>query len=202
MNSYYGVIRVNDSDSLQHYGIKGMRWGVRKAVASGDSRALRKQYEKASKKLKKLNEKADPKLQSMLAKDRKDKVKLAALDTTIGAGIGGLGALSAMTGGPGVVSAALGAGAVAAGLGRFGYNAVRGIKNKRNASYNASIKNAAKRDQWKKEMSAAFKGTKYAKGVKKPSNKPKIINPPNTSGVSKKQQAQVNQAMKKLGRCV
>lgn len=43
---------------LAHYGIKGMRWGVRKALASGNDRALARQYRKASRKLAKLQKRA------------------------------------------------------------------------------------------------------------------------------------------------
>lgn len=52
MNSYYGVQR--STDHLAHYGVKGMRWGVRKALATGNERALAKHYRKAAKKLAKL----------------------------------------------------------------------------------------------------------------------------------------------------
>ena len=52
MNSYYAVERA--SDHLEHYGVKGMRWGVRKAITSGNDKALYKHYRKAAKKLAKL----------------------------------------------------------------------------------------------------------------------------------------------------
>lgn len=41
---------LNNEEYLQHYGVLGMRWGIRKGNASGA-------YEKASKKLQKLNNK-------------------------------------------------------------------------------------------------------------------------------------------------
>ena len=53
MSEYYGTIAAS-SDFLAHYGVKGMRWGVRKAVASGNTKALDRQYHKANKKLQKL----------------------------------------------------------------------------------------------------------------------------------------------------
>lgn len=43
---------------LAHYGIRGMKWGVRKAIKSGNSARLSKQYAKASKKLAKLEKRA------------------------------------------------------------------------------------------------------------------------------------------------
>ena len=50
---------IDRSDEyLEHYGIKGMRWGVRKALESGNSRALARQYRKASRKLARLEKRA------------------------------------------------------------------------------------------------------------------------------------------------
>lgn len=53
-NEYYGAASTPTSDFLAHYGVKGMKWGVRKAVASGNARKLSKAYNKAAKKLQKL----------------------------------------------------------------------------------------------------------------------------------------------------
>lgn len=50
--NYYGVIR--STDHLAHYGVKGMRWGVRRALATGNQALLDKHYRKAAKKLAKL----------------------------------------------------------------------------------------------------------------------------------------------------
>lgn len=56
-NDYmYAVER--DSNSLAHYGVLGMRWGVRKAIASGNDRRLSKHFAKAQKKLAKLEKQA------------------------------------------------------------------------------------------------------------------------------------------------
>lgn len=52
MSSYYGVQR--SSEYLAHYGVKGMKWGVRKAIQTGDSNRLGKNYYKAAQKLQKL----------------------------------------------------------------------------------------------------------------------------------------------------
>ena len=38
MAEYYAVER--SPEYLAHYGIRGMKWGVRKAIASGNSRRL------------------------------------------------------------------------------------------------------------------------------------------------------------------
>lgn len=52
--NYYGVTR--STDHLAHYGVKGMRWGVRRAIATGNARALNRHYRKAAKKLAKLQD--------------------------------------------------------------------------------------------------------------------------------------------------
>ncbi len=52
MSEYYAVQRSDNY--LMHYGIKGMRWGVRRALESGSDRALRRVYKKATRKMKKL----------------------------------------------------------------------------------------------------------------------------------------------------
>lgn len=52
MSEYYAVQRSDDF--LAHYGVKGMKWGVKKAIQKGSDRALRRQYKKAAKKLAKL----------------------------------------------------------------------------------------------------------------------------------------------------
>lgn len=50
--NYYAVER--STDHLAHYGVKGMRWGVRRALATGNQAMLDKHYRKAAKKLAKL----------------------------------------------------------------------------------------------------------------------------------------------------
>lgn len=55
MPKYYGIQRTNEY--LAHYGVKGMKWGVRKAIERGDAKALARHYRKATKKLNKLRKK-------------------------------------------------------------------------------------------------------------------------------------------------
>lgn len=62
MAEYYAVER--SPEYLMHYGVKGMKWGVRKARQLGlntgrGAKKLAKQYAKASKKLEKLNKNAN-----------------------------------------------------------------------------------------------------------------------------------------------
>jgi len=54
MDHYYGVTR--SGEFLYHYGVKGMKWGVRKAILTGNQRALDRHYRKAAKKLAKLTD--------------------------------------------------------------------------------------------------------------------------------------------------
>ena len=56
-NDYMYAVERNGK-YLAHYGIRGMKWGVRKAIASGNSAKLSKQYAKAQKKLAKLEKQA------------------------------------------------------------------------------------------------------------------------------------------------
>lgn len=53
-NEYYAVVRTGEH--LEHYGVKGMRWGVRKALITGNQKALDRHFRKAAKKLKKLEQ--------------------------------------------------------------------------------------------------------------------------------------------------
>ena len=89
MNEYYGS-NLASSDFFAHYGVKGMKWGVRKALKkTGEARnkAISRQYKKATKKLEKLSERANPELQMKKAK-KYTKATVGAL----GVGLGGIGA--------------------------------------------------------------------------------------------------------------
>lgn len=56
MAKYYAIER--SGEYLCHYGIKGMRWRVRKAIRKGNERAYKRQYRKATKHLEKLEKQA------------------------------------------------------------------------------------------------------------------------------------------------
>lgn len=85
MDHYYGVVR-SDSNTLSHYGIRGMKWGVRKAKMSGNMKKLSRAHKKAVKKLEKLNKQADIATQ-------KDMHMKYAKRGAIGFGVSGLGML-------------------------------------------------------------------------------------------------------------
>lgn len=85
MAEYYAVER--SPEYLAHYGVKGMRWGVKKAIQSGNAKRLSRQYAKAQKKLSKLNKNAD------IGEQRKQQVKYAKRAAI------GLGASAVGTGG-------------------------------------------------------------------------------------------------------
>ena len=57
-NDYMYAVDRSD-EYLAHYGIKGMKWGVRKALETGNTKKLSRMYKKAAKKLAKLDKKAD-----------------------------------------------------------------------------------------------------------------------------------------------
>jgi len=93
MSEYYAVQRTGND--LAHYGVKGMRWGIRKAIAkstsAGKQKALAKQYKKASKKLDKLMTKANIEAQKANVSVQKKKAIRSGLATLP---IGGIAALT------------------------------------------------------------------------------------------------------------
>lgn len=190
MSEYYAVQR--SGEHLAHYGVKGMKWGVRKAIASGNSKSLARAYKKATKKLNKLNRNANVGVQKVVAQVQKRK----ALTTGLGAaGLSGLSYLSGKTIKPHVVSgttkvftvdsktgktilksiptnAVVNEGSKTAhvvsgaltglAIGKTAYHAGKALAAKRRTTEKGHTKAVAKRDAWRKEMQNAFKGTKYA----------------------------------------
>ncbi len=84
MSEYYAVIRT--TDHLAHYGVKGMKWGVRKAIEKNNIDSLSRHYVKAANKLETLKKHADKKGQKQAAKDNAE----------VGAALLGLGALGGL----------------------------------------------------------------------------------------------------------
>lgn len=171
MSEYYGI-STPSSDFFMHYGVQGMKWGVRKAIESGNSRALSRHFRKAAKKLAKLNNQADRGHQQNI-------IKAAKRDQKIAAGIGGAsvgiaGARSAISlqnayrsalqngVGVGAIYAPVGAIPAAAGI-------IGGSIRKRNAKNRLSDighrQAVRERNQFRKEMQKAFKGTEYARQI-------------------------------------
>lgn len=124
-NEYYGVASTPTEDFLAHYGIKGMKWGVRKAIQRGSDRALSRQYNKAQKKLAKLEK---------LANNGKKYAKRAA---GYGAGAALAGTIAGMGASKFAGAAVKGAGHVATGAG----NVTQKLGSAMMKSRNAKIRN-------------------------------------------------------------
>lgn len=133
--NYYGI--SNSTDHLAHYGVKGMRWGVRRALATGNQRALDRHYRKAAKKL--------AKLQSIGDHGYKSAAKAAAY----GAAAAGTGALA--IGGTGL--AAKGIRGARKGIRFFG-NLATGNKFRQLSSLERA---ADAVDKWGKKHTVGFK---------------------------------------------
>ena len=147
---YYGVER--SSEYLEHYGIKGMRWGVRKAIERGNERALSRQYRKAARKLARLEARTNASAQ--LAKAKKwDKISAGARKV----GRVGLGVTAATSAFSGLPTSAFG---LNRALGRnMLHNKIlndnAALKDKINNAYNGSADAA----QWRKEQHAIRNAT-------------------------------------------
>lgn len=120
--SMYAIDR--SEEYLAHYGIKGMKWGVRKAIAAGGTglgnRKLARQYKKAQKKLAKLEKRAN------------NGAKYARRAAALGAGAAAAGGL-----------AALGTSGVAGAMDsarRLGGSAMKGVGGVLSKSGNARLR--------------------------------------------------------------
>ena len=94
------IITRDSSDCLQHFGIKGQKWGIRRfenpdgtLTAEGYKRYYGKRFEKESRKQQRLDYKADQAKQVRIAEEQKSKAKRSALVGLAGAGIAGGGYL-------------------------------------------------------------------------------------------------------------
>lgn len=175
MSEYYGV-NTSSSDFFMHYGVRGMKWGVRKAIEKGGSegaKALSKQYSKALKKAKKLNTKANL---SRSQQEYKGRIADAA-SIGVPAAVAGLASvgLKAMENKHGFKGIGVGispvpiftseTGMVLGGLGTAygGYQLGKGLAAKHRLTQKGHTKAKAKAKTWQNEMKSAFKGTKYSK---------------------------------------
>ncbi|MDT3387319.1 MAG: hypothetical protein LIR46_06090 [Bacteroidota bacterium] len=126
-NEYYGIASTPTEDFLAHYGIRGMKWGVRKSIERGNDVALGRHYQKARKKLAKLEKQAA----------KVSKYKKRAIGMGIGAAAaGGLAA----AGTKGVGAATRGAGAVMAKGSQTVGSALANIRGNSKAA--AALRNA------------------------------------------------------------
>ncbi len=187
MSEYYAVVR--STDHLAHYGVKGMKWGVKKAIASGSSKQMDRAYKKAQKHLRKLQTRANIDAQKANVGVQSKKAVRSGLAT---AGVGGIAALTRprtkatgamsnfFTFNPstgktervteeirnrvgGGVGHYVSGGLTAAGAAKTAYHAGKAIASKYRTTKRGHEKAVAKADAWKKEMDAAFAGTKYGK---------------------------------------
>ena len=161
MPKYYGVER--SSEYLAHYGIKGMKWGVRKAKGAKNERKLDREFRKASRKLNKLNKKANWQKQN----DRKTVADNTIAGLTLGGMASTLGAAKAINKIPkhlkipaltsGIAGAAL--------LSTPAVIASHKIKKRMLPEGHQKAVNEA--NAWAKEMNRVFHKTKY-QGKAKP----------------------------------
>ena len=155
MNEYYGNMPY--SESLAHYGVTGMKWGVRKAIAEGGrastNRALGRQYRKAERKLRKLNYYST---RGILGARAGLNVGLAGL-------VSASAAILAKSGNPigAIPSAALGA-----------WGAVDAIRLGRKATKAGHERVVKERNDFAKAMKKSFAGTAYAKQANEAVNAP------------------------------
>ena len=153
MAKYYGIER--SSEHLTHYGVKGMKWGVRKAIESGNTRALAKHWAKAVAKRNALAERAKTG-KGIQAR----RIGQGALASGLISGIGTY-ALNRASGVSPVTSGIYAGGAALGGA--IG----GGLLNAGKPSPMEMSRAKMDHDDWVHAMKSAFKGTKYAGKIKK-----------------------------------
>lgn len=190
MSEYYAVIR-SSSDELKHYGVMGMKWGVRKALHKGSDKAMSKQFAKAQKKIQKYKDKMDVvKQKNEMAYHRGKAIRSAIAAPALfgGAQLGSRWAYDAAMRAPSVVTnpkpglyiekvqptfenyasaATTGAaflGSIGA-AGKAGYHTGKAIAAKYRTTEKGHKKAVAKYskkiENFQKEMNSVLKGTKY-----------------------------------------
>lgn len=159
MAQYYGVTRTNEY--LMHYGVRGMKWGVRRALKNNDAKKLKKHHDKAVEKLYRLHEKAN-----LLTKrvDSKGGRVLAGLGTGLAAAGTAANALTAQSlkkYGYALVSPAAAVAAPIGGAALAGLGAGQAIAARYRSGAKGHARAVQKINNWQNEMRKTFKGTKF-----------------------------------------
>lgn len=161
-NEYMYAIERSD-EYLAHYGVRGMKWGVRRALKSGNSARLGRQYAKAQKKLAKLEKRAA------------NSGKYARRAARMGAGAAALGSAAVLGNKANITSGIYG---VAGKLGKFKKGAQ--LARKFDAAYSQNALGAAKGAIY----NAAGKAGKFKQGAKAARNLEKAYNNATAAGKS------------------
>lgn len=187
-NEYYGAASTPTEDFFAHYGVRGMKWGVTKALHKGTDKALKKEYAKAQKKLSKLKDEADISKQKTEIKYHGKKALTSGL---AGVGLGGLTvaglknlnynianspyetitnknhtthiihpSTSAKISGGLTAASALGTVGL---LGKSGYHTGMAIRSKYKTTSKGHKKAVEKYSNFRNAVNEAFSGTKYGK---------------------------------------
>jgi len=189
------IITRDSSDCLQHFGIKGQKWGIRRfenpdgtLTAEGYKRYYGKRFEKESRKQQRLDYKADQAKQVRIAEEQKSKAKRSALVGLAGAGIAGgklplavenVAARSKgitttqrhapkgmLLGASGLVDMSVGGATAVIGLGKAAYHGIRASVANRRASIAGHEKAAEKARKHLEGMRALFENTPYTELIK------------------------------------
>lgn len=158
MPQYYGVTRSDNY--LAHYGIKGMRWGVRKAQKNNNINLMYNTYRASQRQLNKLNDRANLAIQN---KRKSAYEKLAAIGAGLGTGYS-FGTLSALRNVPfmspklklAAISSAVAAPVLLAAPGVIGYK--RAHKRMLPEGHKKAMEDSK---NWANEMNKTFKNTVY-----------------------------------------